>query len=91
MAIDLGPLSISVNSIMPDPIQVTNPVPDDDEDRTARLIPADRRGRPNDVVGLVAYLASDEAAFMTGASLTIDGGWSVCLFNKISRYDDLMS
>lgn len=36
--------------------------------------PAGRLGRPEDVAGLVAYLASDDAAFMTGECLTIDGG-----------------
>lgn len=89
MAIDLGELDINVNTIMPGPVRTTGPVPDDDTGRTARLNPANRRGRPNDVAGLAAYLATEESEFMTGASLTIDGGWSVCLYDKIGTYEDV--
>lgn len=37
-------------------------------------VPAGRVGQPNDVVGLAAFLASEEAAFITGADFTVDGG-----------------
>lgn len=89
LAIDLGPLDISVNAIMPGPIQIREPIPSNDDSRTARLIPANRRGKPSDVAGLAAYLASDEAGFMTGASIPIDGGWTACLFDDIGAYDEL--
>jgi 3-oxoacyl-[acyl-carrier protein] reductase len=39
------------------------------------LIPLGRIGEPDEVAGLVAYLASEEAGFITGASYTIDGGY----------------
>jgi 3-oxoacyl-[acyl-carrier protein] reductase len=39
------------------------------------LVPLARVGQPREIAGLVAYLASEESAYMTGASLTIDGGY----------------
>jgi acetoacetyl-CoA reductase len=37
-------------------------------------IPVGRLGKPEEVAGLIAYLASDEAAFVTGANIAINGG-----------------
>ena len=37
-------------------------------------IPMGRLGKPEEIAGLVAYLASDEAAFLTGANIAINGG-----------------
>jgi NAD(P)-dependent dehydrogenase (short-subunit alcohol dehydrogenase family) len=39
-------------------------------------IPLGRYGRPEEVALAVLYLASDEAAFVTGSELVIDGGWT---------------
>ncbi|WP_313103674.1 SDR family oxidoreductase [Brevundimonas sp.] len=41
-------------------------------------IPLGRPGEPEDVVGMAAFLASDEAAFITGADFIIDGGTTAC-------------
>jgi NAD(P)-dependent dehydrogenase (short-subunit alcohol dehydrogenase family) len=38
--------------------------------------PVGRLGRPEEVASMVRYLASDEAAFVSGSLLTIDGGWT---------------
>lgn len=40
-------------------------------------VPFRERGAPEDVASMIAYLASDEAAYVTGASFRVDGGWSV--------------
>lgn len=39
------------------------------------VIPVGRMGQPDEIVALVSYLACPEAGYMTGASLTIDGGY----------------
>jgi NAD(P)-dependent dehydrogenase (short-subunit alcohol dehydrogenase family) len=52
----------------------------DDPETAAQLraaIPARRFGEPEEVAGLVAYLLSDEARYLTGSVITIDGGRSV--------------
>jgi NAD(P)-dependent dehydrogenase (short-subunit alcohol dehydrogenase family) len=42
----------------------------------AKVIPAGRVGQPSDVAAALLYLVSDEAAWVTGHTLTVDGGWS---------------
>jgi NAD(P)-dependent dehydrogenase (short-subunit alcohol dehydrogenase family) len=44
-----------------------------------RAIPLQRLGTPEDVVNAAVFLASDEAAYVTGANLVVDGGWSCVL------------
>jgi len=48
----------------------------------AALHPVGRMGRPEDVAAAVAYLASDEAGFVTGASLAVDGGRSAVMYDR---------
>ena len=47
-----------------------------DPDGYKRFVPAQRRGQPDEVAGLALYLASKKAGYVTGQTLTIDGGWS---------------
>lgn len=82
-AIALGPYGIRCNSVMPGAI-ATDINKDDwsDPEKRAYLdkrIPLGRFGTPRDVAGVVAFLASDLAAYVTGASLLVDGGLYVNL------------
>ena len=52
----------------------------DDPERSAGVaakVPLGRWGEPAEVAGMALYLASDAASYVTGAALTVDGGWSV--------------
>jgi 3-oxoacyl-[acyl-carrier protein] reductase len=77
-AIDLAPRGITVNNVQPGPV-ATDMVKGlgDTASMLIPLIPLGRLGEPDDIAGLVSYLASEEAGFVTGASLTIDGGYSL--------------
>lgn len=75
LARDLGPRGITVNIVHPGSTDTDmNPAigPQADEQRARMAIP--RYGKPEDIAGLVAYLASEEARFVTGAGFAIDGG-----------------
>jgi 3alpha(or 20beta)-hydroxysteroid dehydrogenase len=75
-AIDLGPWGIRVNSIHPGFID-TPMVGEAGRPRLERLAsmqPIKRLGRPEEVAALALFLASDEAGFITGAQVVIDGG-----------------
>jgi len=74
-AIDLAPRGITVNNIQPGP--TTTDMTRDHVEHVLPLIPLGRMGETREVAGLVGYLASEEAGFITGASVTIDGGYSV--------------
>ena len=81
MALDFGP-SIRVNTVNPGWVAIERTVADMDDDYRERLEgnhPVGRLGTPADVAGPVAFLASDDAAFVTGAHLTIDGGRSAVM------------
>jgi NAD(P)-dependent dehydrogenase (short-subunit alcohol dehydrogenase family) len=45
------------------------------DDQIRALIPASRRGTVEDIASAVCFLASDEAGYVTGHSLVVDGGW----------------
>jgi 3-oxoacyl-[acyl-carrier protein] reductase len=75
LAIDLAPRGITVNNVQPGPTETDmNPRGGPHHDLVVNLLPVKRAGTADEIAGLVAYLASAEAAFVTGASLTIDGG-----------------
>lgn len=76
MALDLGP-AVRVNTVNPGWVAVERTVADIDDDDRADLEgihPVGRIGRPEDVAGAVTFLASEDAAFVTGACLLVDGG-----------------
>ena len=73
VAIDLAPRRITVNNVQPGPTATDMTL--GHRDMIRPLIPLGRMGEPAEIAGLVAYLASEEAGFITGASYTIDGGY----------------
>ncbi len=74
-AIDLAPKAITVNNVQPGPIQTDWAMGDaPDVDFIKSVVPLKRLGTVEEVASFVAYLASPAAAFITGSSLTIDGG-----------------
>lgn len=80
IAVELAPQGIRANTVCPTYIEtdLTRPTltnPDHRSDILSR-IPMGRIGEVNDVTGAILFLASDAAALITGASLTVDGGWT---------------
>lgn len=75
VALDLAPRSITVNNIQPGPTDTD--MNDGNLDMLADMSPLRRVAKPSEIAGLVAYIVSDEAGYMTGTSLTIDGGFSL--------------
>ena len=77
LARELGPCGITVNNVQPGRIDTAmNPSDGPLADQFLKLLAVQRYGTCHEVASLVAYLASPEAAFVTGASLKIDGGTS---------------
>ena len=73
VAIDLAPRGITVNNVQPGP--TATDMTAGHVEMVKPLVPLGRMGEPDEVAGLVAYLASARAGFITGSSLTIDGGY----------------
>ncbi|MFT2017302.1 SDR family NAD(P)-dependent oxidoreductase [Streptomyces sp. 796.1] len=80
LARELGPAGITANCVAPGSIRVPaeDTVVEDPQAMTVRQLArqcVQRRGRPEDVAAAVAFLATDEAGFITGQTLRVDGGW----------------
>lgn len=77
LARDLGPRGITANLVQPGPIDTErNPADGPNAADNRMPLAIARHGTADEVAGLVSYLASDAAAFVTGAVYNIDGGWS---------------
>lgn len=77
LARELGPRGITVNNVQPGPVDTdANPADGPAGDTLRSLIPLGRFGKTGEVASLVAYLASDAASLINGASIDIDGGYS---------------
>ncbi|MBI5513213.1 MAG: SDR family oxidoreductase [Deltaproteobacteria bacterium] len=78
LALEWGRLGVRVNSVAPGPIEgtegMTRLAPGDTRSHLDRRVPLGRYGRIDEVADAVLYLVSPAAAYITGASLTIDGG-----------------
>ena len=81
LATEYGPKGIRANMVSPGTIQTGSPswqkrLARDPQvfDKLARWYPVGRVGRPDDIAAAVAFVAADEAAFVNGANLVVDGG-----------------
>jgi len=77
LALEVAKKGVTVNTISPGYIgtKMVTAIPQDVLDtKILPQIPVSRLGKPEEVAGLVAYLASEEAAFVTGANISINGG-----------------
>ncbi len=75
-ALELGRFGINVNAVAPGFIDtpMTQAVPDPVRERFVRKIPLQRIGQPEDVARVIAFLASDDAAYVSGQCIHVDGG-----------------
>ena len=77
LARDLGPKGITVNTIQPGPVDTDmNPAEGEFADGMRGFMAIPRYGDADEIAAMVAWLAGPESAFVTGASLTIDGGFT---------------
>ena len=81
IATEYGPKGIRCNAVSPGTVQTTSPswearIAKDPQvfEKLHRYYPVGRVGRPDDIAAAIAYLAADEAAFVNGANLIVDGG-----------------
>jgi NAD(P)-dependent dehydrogenase (short-subunit alcohol dehydrogenase family) len=85
LAVQFAPQGVRTNAILPGPVEtplLMDWLLKDEAAKKVRLArnPSGRFGKPDEVVSLAVYLASDESAWTNGASLVIDGGISVNYF-----------
>ncbi|WP_404977521.1 SDR family oxidoreductase [Aquincola sp. J276] len=74
---DLGPRGITVNTVHPGPTGTDmNPADGELARRLTPQIAVGRYGQPNDIANVVAFLASPQAGFVTGADILADGGFT---------------
>lgn len=76
IARELGSRSITVNVVAPGPVatDMTAALGDDRMAELTSMVPLQRVAEPGEIAGVVAFLASDDAAYITGAVIPVDGG-----------------
>ena len=76
LALEVASRNITVNTVAPGFIStdMTNALTEDQQAAMLQMIPAGRMGEPGDVANLVAFLVSEEAAYITGQTIQINGG-----------------
>ncbi|MET4924492.1 SDR family oxidoreductase [Streptomyces sp. PSRA5] len=78
LAVEYGP-EVRVNAVLPGPILTAawDRVPEEERALSVEGTAARRFGTPEEVAAAIAFLTADEASYITGSSLLVDGGWSV--------------
>lgn len=78
LAQELGPSNISVNCVCPGFIDtdMNNDLSDEEKNAIINATPLNRIGTPSDVANAIYFLASENANFITGQNLIVDGGWT---------------
>lgn len=71
---------LRVNAVLPGPVltEAWQGIGEADRRRSAEATAVKRLGAPEEVAAAISFLAGDDASFVTGAELVVDGGWSVC-------------
>jgi glucose 1-dehydrogenase len=86
LAYEMAADGVRVNAIAPGVIETPLTQHSLGDDTTAEWIvscvPVGRVGRPEDIAGVAAFLASDDAEYVTGISVPVDGGWTLGWFRK---------
>ncbi len=79
LALDLAPRGITINNVQPGPTKtdMISGLGNEGMDMVMGMVPLKRMAEPAEIAGLVSYIARDEAGYVTGASLTIDGGFAL--------------
>ena len=77
LARDLGPRGITVNNVQPGPVETAmNPATGEHAEMLKGFVALGRYAQPDEIAGLVAYLASPAGGYVTGQNLNIDGGFT---------------
>ncbi|ABD81637.1 SDR family oxidoreductase [Saccharophagus degradans] len=90
LALEWGEHGIRVNSLVPGPIEGTEgmkrlaPTPELME-LAKQSVPLQRLGKPEDIGNMCMYLASEQAAYVSGAIIPVDGGWSLAGASGLSQ------